>query len=146
MDADDFLYNPEVQADRFRSVTNGIAKIEVLGEKVVEIQFKERRFDNKQQAALMPVLPKHFFSRFTPAQINTSTGLLMGSGPYRFPSVDPDNQWAPPQDIVLVRNESYWARARRWNASASRWCRIRSRASRRSRISRRLCPAHRGTV
>lgn len=105
---DDFLYNPEVQADRFRSVTNGIAKIEVLGEKVVEIQFKERRFDNKQQAALMPVLPKHFFSRFTPAQINTSTGLLMGSGPYRFPSVDPDNQWAPPQDIVLVRNESYW--------------------------------------
>jgi peptide/nickel transport system substrate-binding protein len=105
---DDFLFNPEIQADRFRSVYNAIAKIEVLSDKVLEFTFKEPRFDNMQQAVLMPIVPKHFYSRFTPSQINQSTGLVMGSGPFRLERLDPTNQWTPPNDIVLVRNENYW--------------------------------------
>jgi len=104
----EMLGNPEIQADRFRAVYNGIAEVKVIGERVVEFTFKEPRFDNRQQALLMPVLPKHFYSRFTASQINQSTGLLLGSGPYKFASVDPASQWTPPADIVLVRNEGYW--------------------------------------
>jgi peptide/nickel transport system substrate-binding protein len=105
----DFLYNMEIQADRFRSVYQATEEIRVISDKVVEFRFKEARFDNLQQAAGMPVLPKHFYSRFTPAQINSSTGLVLGSGPFRLARLDPQDQWAPPQDIVLVRNEAYWA-------------------------------------
>jgi peptide/nickel transport system substrate-binding protein len=60
------------------------------------------------QASGLPIIPKHFYSRFSPTQINQSTGLLMGSGPFKLANLDPQNQWTPPNDIVLVRNEGYW--------------------------------------
>ncbi len=104
----DHMFNMEIEAERFRGTYNGIAKVEPLSEKVVEITFKEKRFDNLDQALILPIIPKHFYSRFQPAEINRSTGLLMGSGPFRLASLDADNQWTPPQDIVLVRNEQYW--------------------------------------
>lgn len=104
----DFMYNMEIEAERFRGTYNGIAKVEVISDRVVEFTFKEKRFDNLQQAFGFPIIPKHFYQKFTPSQVNQSTGLLMGSGPFKVANLDPDNQWAPPQDIVLVRNEQYW--------------------------------------
>lgn len=104
----DIIWNMEIQADRFRGVYNSFAEIKVLSERVIEFVFKEPRFDNKVQALLMPIVPKHFFSRFTPTQINQSTGLMVGSGPFMLAEVDSSNQWTPPSDIVLVRNNNYW--------------------------------------
>jgi len=59
------------------------------------------------------ILPKHYFSQFEPGQINQATGILMGSGPFRMETLpagpaDLANQWAPPADIVLVRNDRWW--------------------------------------
>jgi peptide/nickel transport system substrate-binding protein len=54
------------------------------------------------------VLPKHYYSRFEPAQINRATGLLLGSGPYKLEVLDPDRQWTQPAPCELVRNERYW--------------------------------------
>src|SRR5690606_38628578 len=51
---------------------------------------------------------KHFYSQFTPAEINQSTGLLMGSGPFKLERLDALSQWTPGRDVVLVRNENYW--------------------------------------
>ena len=45
--------------------------------------FKEPYFLALEQAASTQVLSKKFYSQFTPKQINESTGLLLGSGPYR---------------------------------------------------------------
>ncbi len=104
----DFIFNMEIDAERFRGTYSGIARVEPLSERVVEFTFKEKRFDNLDQAFLFPILPKHVYSRFTPSQINSSTGLLVGSGPYQLATMDVNNQWAPPQDVVLIRNEQYW--------------------------------------
>lgn len=105
---DDILMNPEIEADRFRGVYDAIDKVLTISPKVVEFTFKTARFDNMAQASGLPIIPKHFYSRFSPTQINQSTGLLMGSGPFKLANLDPQNQWTPPNDIVLVRNEGYW--------------------------------------
>ena len=107
---EDLLFNDQIEAERFRSVYNAIESIEVLSEKVVEFRFKEPRFDNLSQAFGFPILPKHVYSGWiaSPATFNQSTALLVGSGPFRMASVDPNNQWTPPGDIRLVRNDRYW--------------------------------------
>jgi len=104
----DFINNPEIDAARVRSTIDMITGVTVISEKVVEFAFKEAMYSNKDAAMNNYVLPKHFYSKFTPAQINKSTGLLMGSGPFKLATLDPDNQWTPPNDVVLVRNEQYW--------------------------------------
>lgn len=104
----DFVFNPELETERFRSTLNVIERVEVISDKVVEFHFVEPKFNNKTEATRMFILPKHFYEQFTPTQLNQSTGLLMGSGPYRLENLDIDNQWAPPDDLVLVRNENYW--------------------------------------
>jgi peptide/nickel transport system substrate-binding protein len=104
----DFIWNSEIQADRFRGQYNVIKTVEVLGAKVLEFQFKSSRYDNLSQSLTMPIVPKHYYGALTPAQINSSTGLLMGSGPYRMERLDRQDEWTPPDDIVLVRNENYW--------------------------------------
>lgn len=107
---DKLLYNPEIEAERFRSVYNCIEKIDVLSDKVVEFHFKQPRFDSVDQAMGFAILPKHIYEKWieSPARFNQSTGLLVGSGPFRLANVDPDNQWSPPADIELVRNDLYW--------------------------------------
>ncbi len=105
---DDFLFNPEIEAERFRSVYNVISGVKVIDKLTVEFHFDEPMFKNLESAFLMPIVPKHFYSRFTPSQLNSATGLLMGSGPYRVENLNPNNQWAPPNDVILVRNENFW--------------------------------------
>ncbi len=107
---EDLLYNEEIEAERFRATYTAIESIEVLSDKVVEFRFKEPRFDNLSQAFGYPILPKHIYSRWieSPATFNQSTGLSVGSGPFRLANVDPNNQWTPPADIQLVRNDLYW--------------------------------------
>ncbi len=105
----DYINNPEYETEALRSILTSIEKVEVISEKVVEFTFNQPDAYNLQSALANYVLPKHFYTSFTPNQINQSTGLLMGSGPYKLDLLDIDNQWKPGQDIVLVRNEQYWA-------------------------------------
>lgn len=105
----DFINNPQIDAARIRAITDMIAGVEVLGVHVAEFTFKESNYSNRDAAMNNYILPKHFYGALTPAQINKATGLVMGSGPYRVPTLDLERQWAPPEDIVLVRNERYWA-------------------------------------
>jgi peptide/nickel transport system substrate-binding protein len=108
----DFIKNPEIEAERDRSIMDPIVKVEALSAEVVEFTFKEPFFSNMDLALTMFVLPKHFYGRFTPAELNQSTGLLMGSGPFKLGSLDPNRQWSPPAPVVLVRNEQYWGGSR----------------------------------
>lgn len=104
----DYVNNPELETEALRSVMTSIKNVEVLSDKVVEFTFNQPDAYNLQSALGFYILPKHFYSKFTPSQINQSTSLAMGSGPYKFENLDVDNQWTPGKDIVLVRNEQYW--------------------------------------
>lgn len=105
----EYLMNEQIEAERSRSILrDSIDKVEAINPRTVEFTFKERLFSNVDNALGIFVLPKHVYSKFTAAQINKSTGLIVGSGPFRLRNFDPDRQWAPPEDIVLERNEQYW--------------------------------------
>ena len=111
---EDLIFNQQIEAERFRSVYSAIDDVEVVGDpetsKVVHFTFKSPRFDNFEQAMGFKVLPKHIYAGWieSPTMFNQSTGLSVGSGPFRLATASPDSQWSPPNDIVLVRNEQYW--------------------------------------
>lgn len=105
----EFFMNPEIESPRWRGNYAMFDRVEVVDELVAEFHFKEPNFINKERVLTMYIIPEHFYSEFTASQINESTGLLMGSGPFRLRTLDPDNQWRPGrEDVVLVRNEQYW--------------------------------------
>jgi peptide/nickel transport system substrate-binding protein len=106
----EFINNPQHETERFRSTVDNVVQAKPISEKVVEFEFKEPRYNSLDQAMRTVIIPKHFYAQFQPSQINGSTGLLMGSGPYKLATLDPTAQWAPPQPMVFVRNEQYWGR------------------------------------
>ncbi|MGP1347953.1 MAG: ABC transporter substrate-binding protein [Phycisphaerales bacterium] len=107
---EEFVFNPAIEAERARSTMPQFESVEVISERVVEFKFKEAVYSNATVALRNPILPKHFYTQFTPTQINQSTSLLMGSGAYRLESTDVDAQWRPGTPLRLVRNEQYWGR------------------------------------
>lgn len=105
----EWMRNPQVQAERPRSTTDFIESITAIDDRTVEFKFNQVLYTNLSGAMnSFPILPKHFYENFTPTQYNQATGLVMGSGPFRFASLEPGRQWTPGQDVVLVRNEQYW--------------------------------------
>ncbi|MGE3108191.1 MAG: ABC transporter substrate-binding protein [Phycisphaerales bacterium] len=107
----DFIMNPQIEAERDRSyLRDSIKKVEVIDELTVEFTFFEPLFLNADNALGLFVMPAHFYSTFSPAELNKATGLLMGSGPYKLERLTPGNEWSPPAPVVLVRNEFFWGR------------------------------------
>jgi len=110
----DFINNPLIEAERTRSTQDNLKDVKVIDDLTAEFIFKEPLFTNVLTATGDPILPKHYFSKFEPSQINQATGLILGSGQFRIDKLpkgqdDLVNQWTPGQDVVLVRNEQYWA-------------------------------------
>lgn len=103
----DFIFNPSIEAERARSTLEQISGVDVIDPLTFEIRFSRALSYNLSYSLGIYVLPKHFYSKFEPAQINSSTGLLMGSGPFRIERLDPSEQWTPGRDLVLARNEYY---------------------------------------
>jgi len=104
----DYINNPELETESLRSIMTQIDRIEVVSDRVVDIFFVEPDAYNLQAALMFYILPKHFYSQFTPTQINQATALTMGSGPFKFENLDPEDQWTPGEVAELVRNELYW--------------------------------------
>lgn len=104
----EFVFNPQIQSEQSRSVLNVITDVTKVSDRVVEFTFKEPMYSNFDAALRFYILPKHFYEKFTPSQINSATGLLVGSGPFKLARLDPENQWVPGEDLVLVRNENYF--------------------------------------
>ncbi len=100
-----FVMDPKINAPRSRAYFEKIAKVEKTGPDRVSFFFREPYFEAFELAASFQVLPKHFYSTFTPENFNESTGLLMGSGPYKLESY---TDWTPDKPIELIRNERYW--------------------------------------
>lgn len=105
----DFVLNEQIECERVRSIVKDVIKqVTVIDERTVEFAFHERLFSNVDVALSLFVLPRHVYAAMSASQINGGTGVLVGSGPFRLRNSTLDNQWAPPSDIVLERNERYW--------------------------------------
>lgn len=102
----DWIRNPEIDAARERSYLTMLKEVTAIDSHTVRFTFTEPYYLNFGTVAGTPILAKHFYGRFTPAQFNERVGLMFGSGPYRLE--DPEN-WAPGKLVELVRNDRYWA-------------------------------------
>jgi peptide/nickel transport system substrate-binding protein len=110
----DFINNPLIEAERARSTQDNLKEVKVVDGLTVDFIFTEAFFTNILIALGNPILPKHYYAKFEPSQINQGTGMTMGSGRFRLSKLpsgpeDLSNQWTPGEDVVLVRNEQYWA-------------------------------------
>lgn len=111
--ADDVIYsyqlimNEKIDAPRQRVYYEKVKSAEKVDDYEVRFTFTESYFKNFESIAGMEILPQHFYSKFSPEEFNRSTGLLLGSGPYRL--ADPTS-WRnePGKPIELLRNERYW--------------------------------------
>lgn len=101
----DWIMNAKVNAPRQRAFYEKIAKVERVGTHEVAFFFREPYFQAFELAASLQVLPKHFYGKLDAETFNRSTGLLLGSGPYRLESPD---RWTPDQPMEVLRNERYW--------------------------------------
>ena len=104
----DFIKNTRIEAERSRSTLDMIEQVDVIDDHTVEFVFNKAVFTNLSYTLGIAVLPKHFYAPLEESVINQSTGLLMGSGPFRLEVMDVENQWTPGEDVVIVRNERYW--------------------------------------
>lgn len=101
-----FIMNPKINAPAQRAYFTRVKNVEKINDYEVVFNMAEPYFQTFDLcAASLLIIPKHFYSKFEPEQINQNPGLVMGTGPYRFP--DPQS-WRPGQRIELVRNELYW--------------------------------------
>ena len=104
----DFIKNERIEAERSRSTLEMIQDVEIIDDHTVEFTFDKAVFTNLDYTLGIYILPKHFYSKLEESTINQSTGLIMGSGPFRLEIINPDDQWSPGEDIQIVRNERYW--------------------------------------
>ena len=105
---DEFVFNPSVETERVRSTLDQIKSTTVIDPLTVEFAYTKSLSFNLEYTLGVYVLPKHFYGKLQASQINSATGILMGSGPFKLERLDVENQWTLGQDIVLVRNENYW--------------------------------------
>ena len=111
--ADDVVYsfgllrNPSVEDPIMRIGCERLDRVEKIDDYQVRFVFKEPYYKSFELAVSTPIISKAFYSKYSIQQFNESTGLVMGSGPYRMP--DPTS-WrpAPGQPFVVMRNERYW--------------------------------------
>ncbi len=101
----DWIRNPEVDAPRDRSALTTFKSVKKISDFTVEFTFSEPYYLNFEVAAFTQILPKHFYSKFTPKEFNEKVGLLLGSGPYMLENPE---TWTPGNGVTLVRNPRYW--------------------------------------
>src|SRR5699024_1168829 len=101
------IMNPRIATPRMRAYYSNLASVKAKGKYTVVFKLKKPYFQGFQICATMNILPKHFYKQFSPDKFNSSTGLLMGSGPYML-AVGVQG-WHPGSGAIkLVRNPNYW--------------------------------------
>lgn len=104
----DFIKNPLIEAERSRALLDKLTDVTIVDSQTVDFLFSEALFTNADVMTAY-ILPKHVYGVLEPEQINQSTGLCVGSGQFKLPNFSLATQWTPGPDVVLVRNEAYWA-------------------------------------
>jgi peptide/nickel transport system substrate-binding protein len=100
-----WIMNPNVAAPRDRSFDSKIKSVTASGPYEITFALGTPYYDPVGICGGISILPKHFYSKYSPEDYNKSTGLLLGSGPYQMEN--PTN-WTPGQTVTLIRNDRYW--------------------------------------
>jgi peptide/nickel transport system substrate-binding protein len=104
-----FIMDERIATPRFRAFYGRIDSVTAEGDEVV-FRYGEPYFGAFEIAGQLPILAEHFYGPYLESdaaaeRFNNSTGLLLGSGPYK---LDDPTGWTPGETIELVRNERYW--------------------------------------
>jgi peptide/nickel transport system substrate-binding protein len=105
----EMIMDERIAAPRQRAYTARIVNV-TADAPFVTFHFDEPYFLAFEISGLMQIVPRHFYEKYLTSvsaaeEYNKSTGLLMGSGPYRLAS---PTDWKPGDLVELVRNERYW--------------------------------------
>lgn len=102
----EFTMNEKIKAMRIRSYHKNFASVRAKGDSVV-FKLNEPYYRAFETAARMFALPRHFYEKYNDdyETYNNSTGLMLGSGPYRMES---PTDWTPDKPLFIVRNARYW--------------------------------------
>ncbi len=101
----ELMMNPKIKAPRTRSYFEKFRGVEKKGDFEVVFHLKEPYYNTLNVFENLPIIAKHFYSKYGEEEINQNPGLVMGTGPYRLK--DPKG-WRPGVKIELIRNELYW--------------------------------------
>lgn len=104
-----FVMDEKIAAPRARAYFARIEEVTTQGRDVT-FHFKEPYFLSFLLTGSMTILPQHFYGKYLESvdaaeEYNNSTGLVLGSGPYRLES---PTAWKPGDLVELFRNERYW--------------------------------------
>lgn len=101
------IMNPQLADPAQKTYYQTIASVKAEGTYRVVFKLNKPYFKGFETCATMPILSKHFYSRYTAAQINERPALIMGTGPYCLQQGA--TGWTSGNgQIVLVRNNNYW--------------------------------------
>ena len=107
VDAEDVVWSFETLMSeghpQYRNYWTAVSGAEAIDDRTVRFTFSET--DNPELPVIigqLPVLPKHFWADRTFGE--TTLDPLLGSGPYRFGTIDPG------RSITYERVEDYWGR------------------------------------
>jgi peptide/nickel transport system substrate-binding protein len=111
--ADDVVYtfnlmqNKDIEAVHLRVYFDTLDHVEKTGEYSVRFKFNRPYFQSFREVAGLGIQSKTYYGKYDAKTYNQSTGLLVGTGPYRLASAD---EWKPSPGVPveLVRNPSYW--------------------------------------
>jgi peptide/nickel transport system substrate-binding protein len=104
----DWTLNPAVEAPRARSALDKVRRVVRTGADGVTFELAQPYFDPVELTGTNAILPRHYYEPIGTEAFNRSSGLLLGSGRYKF-EVDPkQKQWTPGNTVELVRNDRYW--------------------------------------
>ena len=82
----DWIRNPKIDGEATRSYLTKLKEVTKIDDYTVRFTFSEFYYLNFDTISGIGILPKHFYSKYTPEEFNEKPGLLMGSGPYRLES------------------------------------------------------------
>lgn len=103
----EWIMNPKVNAPRTRAYWERIQEVRAEGDYTVVFQMREPYFMGFVNCAIMNIMSRAYYGKFSPEEFNEMPGLLFGSGPWKLAG-DPED-WKPGVGRTeLVRNTNYW--------------------------------------
>ena len=100
------IQDPETDCPDLKALMDKVVSCRAEGPRRVVFRMSEPYFKSLEFTGGMPILAKHWYSRFTAAEFNAKPGLLFGSGPFMLAG-QPES-WTPGAGAVLVRNPWFW--------------------------------------
>lgn len=105
-----FIMNEKINAPRQRAYLKLIKSVEAIDSHTIVFKYHKPFFQALALAGRIKILSEHYYAKYikNPSGFNNSTGLLLGTGPYKLSS----STWNSSNNhIELIKNNRYWGGA-----------------------------------